>query len=354
MTTKAGSKIINAAVVRGSNQRFTFEDVRIDAPEKNEVLVRIKACGLSHIDIGCRSEGAILGHEGAGIVEQVGQDVTSVKPGDHVLLSYQSCGACPACDEGRPAECAHFSTLNLGFSRLDGSSAYPSEVKGHFFGQSSFASHALVTERNLIKIDPSLPLSLLAPLGCGMQTGAGTVFNSLNVQPGQSVLVMGVGPVGLAAIMAAKVAGATTIIAVDQHASRLKLAQQLGATEVIDADSENELITLCPSMDYVIDTTGISHLAELGRDVLKNDGIMVTLTKASSETLSRGRKVIGVIQGDAVPQTFIPKLIALWQAGQFPLEALISEYPITDINQAVTDMHHNNIIKAVLKWDEAS
>ena len=350
MSNPTQTRITHAAVVNG-HHHLNFREFELKAPLEYEVGVRIVACGICHTDLGFMTEGAVLGHEGAGIVEQVGSAVTRVKPGDHVVLSYQSCGRCSACEQHQPYNCEHFSKLNFGFQRLDGSSAYPEGINGHFFGQSAFADYCLVTEQNLVKVDPDLPLNLLAPLGCGLQTGAGTVLNTLNVQPGDSLMVMGTGAVGLAAVMAAKIAGAKTIIAVDKDPARLALAVKLGATESINSDQENYLATLCPHLDYVIDTTGMSHLDELAQDVLKEGGTLVRLTGSAGEPLTRGRKAISVIQGDSVAQDFIPKLIGYWQQGKFPIEQLVTYYDFDDINRAIKDAHNGNVIKAVLIWE---
>lgn len=350
MSNETPFRTIHAAVV-DNHQHLVFRQLELAEPQENEVGVKIVACGICHTDLGFMTEGAILGHEGAGIVERVGSAVKSVKPGDHVLLSYQSCGQCPPCKDRQPYECQHFNKLNFGFQRLDGSSAYPENVQGHFFGQSAFADYTLVTEQNLVKIPDDLPLEVLAPLGCGVQTGAGTVFNTLNVQPGESLMVMGTGAVGLSAVMAAKIAGAKTIIAVDRSPARLALASKLGATETINSDQENYLATLCPHLDYVIDTTGIAHLDELGQDVLKQGGTLVRLTGSAGEPLTQGRKAISVIQGNSVAQEFLPKLIEYWKQGQFPLEQLITYYDFDDINRAVKDAHRGNVIKAVLVWE---
>ncbi|QOI54088.1 NAD(P)-dependent alcohol dehydrogenase [Rouxiella badensis] len=350
MSNVTQPRAVNAAVVN-SHHHMDFHQIQLAAPLENEVGVRIVACGICHTDLGFMTEGAILGHEGAGVVEQVGSAVKSVKPGDHVLLSYQSCGVCAECQDRHPYNCEHFSKLNFGFQRIDGTSAYPEGVQGHFFGQSAFADYCLVTEQNLVKVAPELPLNVLAPLGCGIQTGAGTVFNTLKVKPGESLMVMGTGAVGLAAIMAAKIAGAKTIIAVDREPRRLVLARKLGATESINSDEENYLATLCPHLDYVIDTTGISHLDELGQDVLKEGGTLVRLAGIAGEPLTRGRKAISVIQGDSVAQDFLPKLIEYWQQGRFPLEQMITFYDFDDINRALKEANNGSAVKAVLVWE---
>lgn len=350
MSNISQSRTTHAAVVDG-HHHLNFRTFELNALLESEVGVKIVACGICHTDLEFMTEGAILGHEGAGIVEQVGSAVTHVKPGDSVILSYQSCGKCTPCKEHHSFHCKHFSKLNFGFQRLDGSSAYPQGIDGHFFGQSAFADYCLVTEQNLVKVDPSLSLNLLAPLGCGLQTGAGTILNTLNVQPGESLMIMGTGAVGLAAVMAAKIAGAKTIIAVDKNSARLALAKKLGATETIDSDQENYLATLCPHLDYVIDTTGISHLDELAQEVLKEGGTLARLTGSTGQTLTRGRKAISVTQGDSVAQDFIPKLIDYWQQGQFPIEKLVSYYHFEDINRAIKDAQNGKVIKAVLIWE---
>jgi aryl-alcohol dehydrogenase len=230
---------IRAAVLREPGRPLRIEKLEMEGPREDEVLVRLVASGICHTDIDfCDSGGvgpAVLGHEGAGVVERLGKSVKGVRVGDHVVLSYQSCGQCRACRGDQPADCQRFYEANFGFQRLDGSKALESSgVRGHFFGQSSFATHTLATMRNLVKVPRTLPLELLAPLGCGLQTGAGTVMNSLAVKAGSSIAVFGAGAVGLAAVMAARIVGARTIIAVDIKPLRLKLALQLGATHTIN------------------------------------------------------------------------------------------------------------------------
>ena len=221
--------------MREPGRPLKIERLVMEGPRDNEVLVRLVASGICHTDIDFCEGGApgavVLGHEGSGVVERVGRTVKGVKPGDHVVLSYQSCGHCPPCRSGRPADCRHFWEANFGFARLDGSNALAGNgVRGHFFGQSSFATHTLATMRNLVKVSKTPPLELLAPLGCGLQTGAGTVMNSLAVRAGSSIALFGTGAVGLAAVMAARIVGAKTIIAVDINPKRLALSRELGAT----------------------------------------------------------------------------------------------------------------------------
>jgi len=300
----------------------------------------------------------VLGHEGAGVVEQVGKKVKSVRRGDHVVLSYQSCGRCHKCRSGHPADCENFYEANFGFARLDGSNALThSGVRGHFFGQSSFATHVLATERNIVKVPKKLDLEVLAPLGCGLQTGAGTVINSLAVPKGASIAIFGTGAVGLAAVMAARIAGAKPIIGVDIKPKRLELALKLGATHVIDSRHEkagSRIIDITGSgVDYVVETTGDSKMYRLSMDMLNSRGTAALLTGISGpDSLQEGRRTLSIIQGDAVPQRFIPKLIALFQAGQFPYDRLLKFYDFSQINKAIADSRRGDTIKPVLRISE--
>ena len=355
---------IQAAVLRKPGRPLKIESLELEGPREDEILVRIVATGICHTDIDFCDywDGdvtpVVLGHEGAGVVEQVGEGVKRVKRGDHVILSYQSCGWCRQCRRGHPAGCERFYEANFGFERLDGSNALQrSGVRGHFFGQSSFATHALATERNLVKVSKDLRLEVLAPLGCGLQTGAGTVMNSLKVPEGASVAIFGTGAVGLAAVMAARVVGANPIIGVDIKPKRLQLAMELGATHVIDNRHDDVLSGIADitggGVDYVLEITGSSKMHSLATEVLNPHGAVALLTGASGgETLPEGRKTISVIQGDAVPQRFIPKLIALYQAGRFPFERLEKFYDFSEINQAIADARHGDTIKPVLRISE--
>jgi aryl-alcohol dehydrogenase len=284
--------------------------------------------------------------------------VRGVRRGDHVVLSYQSCGRCGQCRRGHPTDCERFYEANFGFARLDGSNALDlSEVRGHFFGQSSFATHVLATERNIVKVSKTLNLDLLAPLGCGLQTGAGTVMNSLKVAKGASIAVFGTGAVGLAATMAARIVGAGPIIGVDIVSMRLKLALKLGATHVID-NSLNGLVSRIAAItgngvDYVVETTGNQEMHDLAVDVLNPHGTVALLTGESGATFPEGRRTIGIIQGDAVPQLFIPKLIALYEAGKFPFDRLVRFYDFSKINKAIADAKSGATIKPVLRISKA-
>ena len=349
---------IRAAVLRGRGP-LKIETLDMEGPRDDETLVRLAASGICRTDIDIcdswdeRETPAVLGHEGAGVVEQVGRGVEGVKRGDHVVLSYDSCGNCAECRDGRPAHCRYGYELNFGFRRLDGTNPLQgSGVRGRFFGQSSFASHAVATERNLVRVSKKLPLEILAPLGCGFQTGAGTIMNSLKVAKGESVAVFGTGSVGLAAVMAARLAGAAPIIGVDIVPRRLKLAIQLGATHAVDA-RRGEIAGRVRGMagggvDYVVETTGEPEMHRLAVEILNLNGAAALLTGEDGKKLSGGRRTVGIIEGDAVPQQFIPRLIRLYRRGRFPFDRLLKFYPFRDINRAMADARRGVTVKPVL------
>lgn len=351
---------IKAAVLRNKGDPLQIESLEMEGPGEDEILVRIVASGICGTDVDfcdhgvAGDKGLVLGHEGAGVVEQVGRQVKDVSVGDHVVLSYQSCGECPACLAQHPMACERFGEANFGFARLDGSNAlWRSGVRGHFFGQSSFATHALATERNLVKVDKDLPLELLAPLGCGLQTGAGTVMNSLAVPEGASIAIFGTGTVGLAAVMAARINGADPIIGVDLIPGRLEIARELGAGHTIEnshGDPSARLFEIAGGVDYVVESTGDPGMHRIAIEALNPGGTVALLTGAGgTNSLSQGRKALGIIQGDAVPQHFIPRLIELYRAGEFPFDRLVTFYDFHEINRALDDARRGETIKAVLR-----
>jgi aryl-alcohol dehydrogenase len=355
---------IQAAVLRRRGGPLTIESLEMEGPRDDEVLVRIVASGICHTDIAFRDDwyeaddAVVLGHEGAGVAERVGKDVKGVKAGDHVVLSYQSCGRCRPCRSGHPAHCRLLWEANFGFQRLDGSNAlHRSGVRGHFFGQSSFATHSLATERNIVKVSKDLPLEVLAPLGCGVQTGAGTVMNSLRVSNGESIAVFGTGAVGLSSIMAARLVGAAPVIGVDVRPGRLRLALKLGATYTIDNRRRDVAAGITAitgrGVDYVVETTGDPDMHRLAVDILNPQGTVALLTGEQGTALSEGRKTLGIIQGDAVPQQFIPRLIELYRAGQFPFDRLEKFYAFRDINKAIADSRRGAAVKPVLRIGDA-
>jgi aryl-alcohol dehydrogenase len=362
-----------AAVVESGGAPFTLSDVQLDEPGPREAVVRMVATGLCHTDLGVASGGlpfplpGVLGHEGAGVVEAVGSEVTGVAPGDHVVLSFTSCGDCRNCRGGHPAYCATWLPLNLiGGRRADGSSTISRDgepLGGHFFGQSSFAERALVDERSLVKVDPDVPLESIAPLGCGVQTGVGAVWNVLKPVTGSTVVVLGAGAVGLSAVMAAALTPATNIVAVDRVGERLSLARELGATHTVNA-AEADLaealaeITGGQGADGIVETTGNVGVLRQGVDALAARGTLVIVGAPAFGTevaldvngMLGGKQVVGLTLGDAETQTFIPALVRLVKEGRLPLHRLISTYPFADIDQAVRDMGAGKAIKPVLTF----
>lgn len=352
---------IQAAVIEGPGAPFRIEPLRIDAPGGDQVLVRIVACGVCHTDMVMRSGKlpvpfpVVFGHEGAGVVEAVGPEVEGIAPGDTVLLSFHSCGTCSACDDHQPGYCPEFFPRNfLGYLEPGQGGLWrgAERIGSNIFGQSAFASHALAHRRNVVKVADDLPLELLAPLGCGIQTGAGTVLETLKVQPGQSVAVLGAGAVGLAAVMAARIAGAGRIALLDRHVHRLETGRALGTT-----DSANSLDALPGPFDYVIDTTGAPALLGPAVELLAPRGTLALvgaypsdppLAVNASSVMSMGRRIIGVVEGGIDPQRFIPELIAHYRAGRLPLEQLVRTYPFAEIDQAVADSESGAVIKPVL------
>ncbi len=362
----------SAAVVRRRGGPFEFEDVEIDDPRPDEVVVRIVGCGVCHTDIAARDGllgmrfPAVLGHEGAGFVEKVGRDVSRVRPGDGVVLSFGSCGKCASCHAGRPARCTLFEDLNFGGTRTDGTSPIV-DAKGTplswFFGQSCFAFHALARERNVVPVDAAgeSELAIFAPLGCGVQAGAGTVLNELKPGPGESFAVFGAGTVGLSALMAARLAGAAPLIAVDIVSSRLEMALELGATHAIDAREENvgtRLAAIAGKLDHAVDTTGRSRVIDQAVRSLGPRGNLsmlgISADSEEEEVLPKApghhRRVFYSIAGDSNPQEFIPFLIRCYREGKFPFNRLIRKYPALEINEAAADSSSGITIKPLLRF----
>jgi aryl-alcohol dehydrogenase len=356
---------IQAAVTEAPGGNFRIETRRIDPPGKDQVLVRIVACGVCHTDMVMRDGAlpvpfpAVFGHEGAGVVEAVGPGVTGLAPGDHVLLSFDSCGACSACHDHQPGYCPEFFPRNfLGTLGPDQGGLWRGEdrVGSNIFGQSAFATHALAHPRNVVKVDADLPLHLLAPLGCGIQTGAGTVLETLKVDAGQSIAIFGAGAVGLAAVMAAAIAGASRIALLDRHAHRLDLGSELGATE-----TTTRLEGLTGPFDHIVDTTGVPARLGAAVDLLAGRGTLALvgaypsdpkLAIDASAIMSMGRRIVGVVEGGIDPQRFVPELIAHYRAGWLPMEKLVRTYPFAAIDQAVHDSEIGAVIKPVLLMEK--
>ncbi len=362
---------ITAAVARAPGEAFRIEQLKLEAPRADEVLVRIVAAGMCHTDLMARDaphlpHPIVLGHEGAGVVEAVGSAVRKLEPGDHVVLTFMFCGRCPSCQKGEPSYCEKIMPLCFGGAREDGSTSvhdHAGPLHNHFFGQSSFATYALASERNAIKVPRDAPLELLGPLGCGLPTGAGSVINALKVGVGQSLAVFGAGAVGMAAIMAGRIVGATTIVAVDLVDARLQLALELGATHVINAGTPGlveavRAVTGGRGMDFSLDATGTDKAIGAAIAVLGQRGTcgFVGGAQPGATTpldlgwlMGGGRAVRGILEGDAVPDQFIPALIELHRQGRFPFDRLVKVYELSEINQAAHDSETGATIKPVIR-----
>jgi aryl-alcohol dehydrogenase len=363
---------VKAAVCRPDHDLFLLEELTIDDPRPDEVLVRFTATGLCHTDLEVAAGRlptpfpVVAGHEGAGVIEAVGSAVTGFRPGDRVVASFSFCGTCRNCLGGQPAYCPDHFPLNFGAQRADGSvgfrDASGDPVRDHFFGQSSFADYGLCRPSSLIRVpETSAPDHVLAPLGCGVITGAGAVWNALRVRQGSTVAVFGAGAVGLSAVMAAVAAGASRIIVSDIHRSRLDLAVRLGATDVFDAnDGEGaetvRELTGGPGVDFSVESTGVPEvmsqavaaLAPLGSAAILGIAPDGADLRTNAFALLEGRTVTGSIVGHQAPAVLVPRVLALHEKGLFPLEAMISTYQLDDINKAVDDVRSGAVVKAVL------
>jgi aryl-alcohol dehydrogenase len=362
--------LTRAAIVHEPHGPFLVEELEVDKLRSDEVLIRIAGTGICHTDLICRDQvypvplPGIFGHEGSGVVENVGSSVTKVVPGDHVVLSFQSCGSCSGCLRGEPAHCENIFQCNFSGVRSDGTTTYKKDsqnIHGNFFNQSSFSELAIASERNTVKVKREAPLELLGPLGCGIQTGAGAVINSLKPAAGSSIAIFGCGSVGLAAVMAANVVGCTDIIAIDLLSQRLELAKELGATRTITPGQKDvvEQIQECTSggVDFSLECSGLPAVLRQAIDSMNNTGTCGLIGAAPPGTecnidmnsIMFGRTLKGVIEGDSVPDIFIPQLIDLYLQGRFPFDRLVTYYDLADIEKAVQDMEEGKVIKPVVK-----
>ncbi|WP_406033253.1 NAD(P)-dependent alcohol dehydrogenase [Nocardioides sp. NBC_00163] len=370
MTTQTTT---TAAVLREQGGALSLETVDVARPGKGEVLVRMVGVGICHTDLGviaAPAEGQlpiVLGHEGSGIVEAVGDGVSTVKAGDRVALSYASCGHCDICDRGLPMHCREFIGRNLVGARVDGTSPLSVDgdpVLGAWFGQSSWSGLSITNERNCVVVGDDVPLELLGPLGCGIQTGAGAVLNTLAPEPGSSIAVFAVGSVGLAAVLAAQAADCGAIIAVDIDDARLERARELGATHTVNSaqvDAAQAIVEITDGLgaQYSVDCIGLPDAVRAALECLQTPGVCASVgfqglpneIAIDQGHLLFGRTLIGVIEGDAVPQEFVPRMLDLYRQGRFPFDDLITPYPFTSINEALDDVHHGKVTKAVLTFE---
>lgn len=360
------------AMLTTEESDFDKQTLQLDEPKADEVMVRIVASGVCHTDATVLDGSlpvpypAVLGHEGSGIVERVGSNVTTVEPGDHVVLGFSYCGHCDNCLEGNAGGCENMMELNFAGKNKYGVSPIHKEEQevSQFFGQSSFATYSTVDEKNVVKIDKEADLRLLGPLGCGLMTGSGTVLNSLAPEAGTSFVVFGTGAVGLSGMMAAKIAGCYPIIAVDIHDSRLELAKELGATHTINSKNEDPAEKIKEitgkGAHYSLETTGVPEVTLSAIRCLRVKGECATVAvgkrdltiNVTNEIMTKAVTLKGVVEGDAVPQLIIPKLVKFYQNGQFPFDKLVKFYEMDDIQQAFEDSANGSTIKPILIIDK--
>ena len=363
---------VNAAVVRAARAPMSLETLDLDDVRENEILVRLTATGICHTDLAMRDQAfpvpqpIVLGHEGAGVVERIGRAVTKVGVGDHVVMSFNSCGHCPSCMEHEPTYCHDFFGSNFAGARADGTSPLSKgteRIHGNFFGQSSFATRSICTERNIVKVAKDVPLELLGPLACGIQTGAGAIMNTLKPHAGQSLAVFGSGSVGMSALMAANAIGLTTIIAIDLVDERLALARTLGATHVINPSSTPDTVAEIRKItghgvNFSFETTGAPKVLRQAVEALAPRGTCGFVGAAPLGTevsldvmdiMTQGKKLRGIVEGDSTPDVFIPQLIELHRQGRFPFDRLVTFYPFEKINEAISDAESGKAIKPIVR-----
>ncbi|OJD30180.1 alcohol dehydrogenase [Diplodia corticola] len=380
-----------ALVARGpfSQGKWSIEDVTLRALKPDEVVVEIVASGICHTDLHCGNtpddQGVpavyyprVLGHEGSGYVRRVGSAVTGVAPGDPVLLSFSYCGSCHVCRTGPPSHCKTFFDINFMGEPVF---SQPNEggkptIGGRFFGQSSFAKHTIVSDKCIVNVAglglDRDDLKLLAPLGCGLQTGSGTVVNVLKAGVEDEIAVVGMGGVGLAAVMAAKNQGCKSIIGIDRVQSRLDLAKSLGATHVINtstlpaSSSDDELVAavLAATTDNLgatvsIDTSAhpplvaaqIAFTRYMGRVVQVGTGMPdAHLSLHMQSFMVSGKQYFGAVQGHSRPRDYIPRMIAWWRDGVFPVEKLVQFFDVADFKSAVDVMGNGSVVKPIIVW----
>jgi Zn-dependent alcohol dehydrogenase len=362
---------MKAAVLRKAGEPLTIEDVELDAPRAGEVEIRVLAAGICHSDLHYMNgdlQGrlpAVLGHEGAGVVERVGEGVTRVKPGDTVITLWRPrCGDCEFCTTGRPALCPLGKAQAASGGLLDGTSrlSIDGEKIHHLMGVSCFAERSVVSERSVVAIDPNVPPQIAAITGCAVVTGAGAALNVMPDAAGDGVVVIGAGGVGLSAIMGLKLIGAYPIVAVDTTDTKLEKALELGATHTINSrtqDLDTELLRISRRpISWAVDAVGLPQTLAQAFAAIGTGGTVVALglgkVGATAEVpinqlVQQEKKLIGSLYGSANTPVLIPKLIDLYQSGRLPLEKLLGDqYELGSINEAYESLARGATGRAVV------
>jgi Zn-dependent alcohol dehydrogenase len=367
----AAAMTTRAAVLAAPGEQLTVEEVELADPGPSEVRVRIEASGVCHSDWNAVSGAsatplpAVLGHEGAGTVEEVGRQVTTVGPGDKVVLSWlPSCGRCPACQKGRLSLCES-ATSEMGDGSLPGGGFRLSHQGGrlyHYSYLSTFAGHAVVHERSCIPLPADTDLDVAALVGCAVMTGIGAVINRAKVEAGSTVAIFGAGGVGLSAVMGARLAGAGTIIAVEPVESKRRLALELGATVALDGGDPDLPDAIRhharDGLDYAFEAAGLPFLTELAFGLTRRGGTVVAVgvppdgssIALPGPELVRSEKVVtGTFYGSARPHLDMPMILRFYAEGRLPLDRLVTKrYPLEGVNAAFADMNGGEVARGVL------
>ena len=365
---------MKAAVLYDRAEPLRVEEVILDPPQDQEVLVRLVATGVCHTDLHVITGDIglplpiVLGHEGAGIVEEVGPGVTTLQRGDHVVLVViWSCGKCPYCAVGVPSQCT-VGMMSMVMESLPGGGKRlrnkDNQELGHFFNQSSFAEYAVVHERSAVKIREDAPLEVASLFGCGVTTGVGSVLNLAGIKAGESIAIYGCGGVGLSAIMGARLAGAGKIIAVDLLEHKLEWAKELGADYVINASRENppqRVVELTGGADYAIECIGnvdatsqaLASIRPRGKCVLVGSypSAATVSIAPSTDFTTLGKTLTGGLQGSIVASVDVPRYVDLYMAGKLPVDKLISRYySLDDINDAFEALKKGEVMRSIIRF----
>jgi alcohol dehydrogenase len=371
-----------AAVLRATGQPrpygttvpLALEELELSAPAPGEALIQIAAAGLCHSDLSVidgsrpRPLPMVLGHEAAGMVREIGPGTTDVAPGDHVVFSYVPiCGRCIACQSGRPALCENGVRANTAGTLMSGGQRFRTsagELMRHHLGVSAFSEYTIAAEGSLVKIDPSIPLDKAALFGCAVLTGVGAVVNTARVEPGSSAVIFGVGGVGLSAVMGAHLAGCYPIVAVNRIASKLKLAERLGASHTLNIDDGDPVARVKEltdgGADYAFESVGNASVLAQAYAATRRGGTTVSVGLPHPEQqlqiqavslVGEERTLKGSYMGSAVPRRDVPRLLALYQAGRLPVDALVSgSLELSEINSGFEALASGMAVRQVVKF----
>ena len=361
--------MLRAAVLHAFGQPLVVEDLELDPPKAGELAVRMAASGVCHSDLHVAqgihptSLPVVLGHEGAGVVEEVGPGVADLAPGDHVLLTWLPyCGRCRQCVRGRPNRCENTAWYDA--TMEDGTCRFHRNGRPvHHYNTSSFADRSVVPARTAVKVDASLPLTELALMGCAVMTGVGAVLNTAHVRPGDSVAVVGCGGVGLNVVQGARIAGAAAIVAVDVVPGKLELARELGATHVVDAsagDAVEAVRELVPGgVDHAFEALGRPETIDTTLALTGRGGQAVLIGMAppgarvpldALTTTLEERCVRGSWYGSCVPLRDLPLLVELYRSGRLRLDPLITTCTLDDVNDAFRRMEAGETARSVIVY----